>query len=197
MSEEHDPTIFEEEIPSIFHSTIDEKPFTNCSVCDRSLLDGDVDYFIEKSMKRYRDYDFETTVFEYAICIHCAEMLKESMSEESRKNMERYFLLNGKFNPRMEALYKGEKFDWENGLKKCIFKDSDIEEEMEYQMVAQFRGDKMIVMQMPFTVGGTAIEEMAELMSNETLDEMDDFLGKVGVPPELRELFTDKPVLVF
>ena len=40
----------------------------------------------------------------------------------------------------------------------------------------------------PFLIGELAIEEMNELLSEETKGEMDDFMGDhFGIPPELRK----------
>ena len=34
---------------------------------------------------------FKTTVFEYAICMSCAQQMQSSMSKESLQNIQKYF----------------------------------------------------------------------------------------------------------
>lgn len=199
QEEQNDP--FEDfqkaDIPEKFKSTIDGKPFSECLVCNCNLLDGDVDYVIEKSFKKYDGYDFESTVFEFAICMKCANEMRDSMSDESKENLERYFMQNAKMEDRFMAFNAGKDYDWEQGLSNCVINGTSSSQESEYQICAQCRGDQMIIFQMPFMIGSAAMDEMSELLSDDTIDELDDFMGKYGVPPELRELFTDKPVLVF
>lgn len=81
--------------------------------------------------------------------------------------------------------------DPEQWLTHCIIKGTAKDEMKEFQMGACFRGDKMATDFMPpFLIGELAIEEMNELLSEETKGEMDDFMGEhFGIPPELRKDF--------
>jgi hypothetical protein len=185
------------EIPPEFRSSVDGEPFKECLVCGCDLLSGQTEYMIEKAMKRYKDYTFESTVFEYAICMNCAGEMREQMSKESIKNMEAYFMQNSDFGERAEAVNAGEKADWKSYISHCTIKGTPAEEEQEYQLCAKCVGGKMVVAGLPFLIGEAAMDEIAELLSDQTLGEMDDFMGKYGVPPELRELLSDRPVLVF
>ena len=71
------------DIPKDFYSDSDEQPFRACKVCDCDLSEGNIPYSIEKAFKRV-DEDTDITLFEIAICMHCAEKQSEKMSEESR-----------------------------------------------------------------------------------------------------------------
>lgn len=192
------PEIQTVEIPPIFHSDLEDAPFRSCNVCDRDLSDGEVPYVIEKSFRRYDNFQFQNTVFEYAICAPCTEMLQKSMSKESMEAVQNYFRENARMGDRFSKMMDEEsELKWEDCIDTCIIKGTDCAECEEYQIVAQCQGNQMIVMHMPMMISGKAIEELSELLSQKTTDEMDDFMGNIGVPPELRELFSNKPILVF
>jgi hypothetical protein len=60
-----------------------------------------------------------------------------------------------------------------------------------------FQGDKMLVGEFPYIISLEAMEELTELLSDETKDEFDDFKKNLlGGPPELEELLKGRPVLV-
>ena len=50
---------------------------------------------------------------------------------------------------------------------------------------------------MPFIIGDEAMEEMQGLLSQKTQDELDRFVDdNFGLPPELKELLKDKPLVL-
>lgn len=51
-NEEPDPIAEFIPIPPDFHSFLHDGPFTNCSVCDRYLLDDGTSYLVEKALDR-------------------------------------------------------------------------------------------------------------------------------------------------
>jgi hypothetical protein len=45
---------------------------------------------------------------------------------------------------------------------------------------------------MPLILGMKALDEMVQLLSNKSLDELNDFKDRItGMPPDLRELFKE------
>jgi hypothetical protein len=78
--------------------------------------------------------------------------------------------------------------DPEKWLSQCMIKGTPKNEMTEFQMGACFKGDRLVTNFMPpFIIGGLAMEEMSGLLSKQTKDEMDDFMGEnFGIPPELR-----------
>jgi hypothetical protein len=67
----------------------------------------------------------------------------------------------------------------------------------EYQVVAQFEGDKMLLTMPPMVIGSAAMGEMAALMSDKTTDEMNDFRNRfMGPSPEIEELLYGKKLLL-
>ncbi len=186
------------EIPPMFYSDLTGDPFYRCSVCDGNLMENDAPYLIEKAYKRYENFTFQNTVFEYAICMPCAHAMNENMSKESLANVELYFRNNARLDERTQRFFEqGTDYNWEDGMAGCLIKGIPTENCEEYQIYAQCYGHKMLVTVMPFVLSGIAMDEISTLLSAETLGEIDDFMGNFGVPSELRDLFSKKPVLIF
>ena len=82
----------EVDIPEIFHSIDEVGEFTRCVMCDKKVKESEngEPYLIERSFKKVND-SFENVLFEYAMCLSCAQSMNEKLSDESRKSMEKYF----------------------------------------------------------------------------------------------------------
>ncbi|UTW60923.1 hypothetical protein KFE98_12915 [bacterium SCSIO 12741] len=184
----------EVDIPADFHSYSEEGPFHQCQVCEKELLHSNEDYFIEKAMKRVNSTT-EYVVYEYALCTSCAETLQEKMSEESRLAIKRYMWMQA--NPMMLQQRMEGNGDWKEKAGSCLIKGTPKEEVGEYTLCGYFRGNKLLVREFPYMISFEAMDEISELLSEETKDEMDDFKNTyLGGPPELEELFKGKPLLV-
>ncbi len=175
-------------IPNVFLATDTQKPIPHCIQCDHDLMLGDRFYMIEKIFKKYPNLEKTEILFEYAVCVTCYEAMKDKLSVESRDNLANYMLKEADFESLMKRIEKhpDEPEAW---LTHCLFKGTPKEEMTEFQVGAYFKGDRMVTnMLPPFLVGGAATEEMNALLSKETQDEMDDFVGQhFGIPPELRK----------
>jgi hypothetical protein len=78
---------------------------------------------------------------------------------------------------------------YDSMLNRCVIKSLHVSELDEYQIMGQFTGNKMSLEMPPYMLSGLAIDEMSDLLSNQTLDELDDFTGKyLTGPPEISEL---------
>ncbi len=175
------------DIPSEFHSFDSKKQFDHCIECDKYLLDESTEYFIEKAVKKYDGFSAHDVIFEYAICMGCAERMRNSMSRESMKSLEQYFMQNLNLEKRMD-LMNSSPFDPNEWLNECMITGKEKSELNEYQIFAHCKGTKMVMGQMPYLVSGETLEAVAELLSAETLDELDDFSKRhFGPPPELAE----------
>jgi hypothetical protein len=185
------------EIPGQFYSDSEGKPFENCMVCNKFLLQEGTTYVVEKALKTYKDYDFYSTVYEYAICSDCYMKMQEKMSEESKMNLQQYYskIISEKVSePVFINVHEFNLNDW---LSKCFFKGSSIKEMKEYQVVAQFNGSKMMLNMPPMVIGEEALNEMAELLSEKTIDEMNDFRDKfLSPPPDIEELIYGKRLIM-
>lgn len=204
--DQHEEEAFEEELPEIqrcdipktFYSDADEKPFTHCTVCGCDLQTGEVPYMIEKAYKRHRKFNITDTIFEYAMCMPCYMQMANKLSQESKENMRKY--VEEHLNPleRMQNFYHQQDFDPDSWLQHCMFTGADKNELDEYQVMGQFLGDQMLFTELPAMISYVAADEMMQLMSNKTLDELDDFTDTfLGLPPEWKELNPKRtPVLI-
>lgn len=172
------------DIPAEFFSEDSGHLFSNCLICDTDLLTLGAPYVIEKAVKQYAQINSHDVIFEYAMCLTCADKKRASLSEESQAAIQNYFL---------EHLGStSEKPHFSDALEKCWFKGTPKESLTEYQIFGLFLGDKMIATQPPYLVGEAAILEMGNLLSNKTIGDMDDFIDNYfGGPPELREILKD------
>lgn len=175
------------EIPKIFHNYSTGTNFERCIECDTYLLDGKTEYFIEKAIKSYKDFTATDVIFEYAICANCAEKMRKRMSSESMASIQRYFSEKVDFVRRME-LMQASPNNPESWMSECLVKNTNAGQLEEYQIYAHCRGNHLVTSQMPYLVSSAALDEIANLLSNETLDELDGFMNQhFGPPPELME----------
>jgi hypothetical protein len=73
-------------IPPELHSALADGPFRVCSDCGVSLLAPDLAHLIGKT------WNDGEVIFEFALCMTCALALFSQYSEESKKNLEAYFM---------------------------------------------------------------------------------------------------------
>lgn len=185
------------EIPDQFYSDSEGKPFENCLVCNKYLLVRGTSYVIEKALKTYKGYDFYSTVYEFAICSDCHLKMQELMSEESKLNLQKYYSETIHRKMKEPIFINPNDFNLEEWLSKCFFTGNTIKEMKEYQVVAQFNGDKMVLNMPPMVIGEAALNEMSVLLSEKTIDEMNGFRDKfLGPPPDIEELIYGKRLIM-
>ena len=154
-----------------------------------------MEYVIEKAYRRYPGYELNDTVFEYAMCLDCLIQLQSQMSESSLQRIESYFNSKVDFNARF--FEPPENVDVPSRLSNCMITGTPVKELSEYQIFGLFRYDSMLLGPFPYMIGGAAMDEIAALLSNKTLGEIDGFMDEhFGLPPELRKLFLDNPVML-
>jgi len=185
---------FHQPIPKLFHTFDSEVPFKQCQVCNRDLMTYEKPYLIEKAIRRYPKFNKEDVVFEYAICMDCAEEQRKQMSSESMMRMEEFWM--DRFNLAGHLKYS-ESVPLEYLMDRCALTGERRNKMEEYQITATCQGNSLVPGQPPFLVGGMAMEEIMELMSSETMDQWnrfrDDFLGP---SPEIRDLLKDRPIFI-
>lgn len=189
------------EIPSLFFDSITGKPFQTCQVCQKQLLDTDANYIIEKVFRKNIANGKIEAFFEYAICFDCALKLTQSYSKESKENLERYFRENVQENlANQQPVNLQSERDIQDHLSKCSITGKSVTDLDEYQIVGQFNGSYINPSMTPFMIGAGAMDDVSELLSEKTLDEIDDFTGKyLTGPPEFRDFFKSpkrRPILV-
>ena len=191
--------IFDEfiKIPKEFYSEATGEPFKKCMVCECDLGETGTPYLIEKAIRRYEKLNATDTIFEYALCFTCQEEVREFWSEESRQKMDAYLAEKTNLTERREKLLQADKLELNPWISHCIFKGTPAEASSEYQIMCQCDGEYMIFAYMPFMISGEAIDEIVQLLSEKTKDELGGFMDKyLGLPPELKSKLTDPSLLI-
>jgi hypothetical protein len=186
-------------IPEDFYSFETGQPFESCLVCKADLLAGDVDYFVEKAIRNYHEHDIKDVVYEYAICWHCAHDMNGQMSKESMENIQQYFSHQDLFMKKIQE-YNTKEFPESQSLipDRCVITGEEVGKLDEYMIYGHFRGDKMVTSTMPYLLSGNVMDDVSDLLSNETIDQLDDFMGEYfGGPPELEELWKPRRPVFF
>jgi hypothetical protein len=181
------------EIPEVFYSFESNQPFTQCIECEKAL-DENTDYVIEKAFKRYSGFSAVDTIFDYAMCMSCALHLRESLSMDSRKKMDEYFL------PHFHKLHQRSvphAINIDVALSSCLITETRLEDINEYQIYAFCRGNKLNTAVSPYMISEAAVEQMLPLLSNETTDFLNGYFDKHFSPdPSMLEPMGPKLILV-
>lgn len=164
----------EQEIPEEFYSFETKSLFSNCIECNKFLLDGDTEYLIEKAFKGYKGFEAKDTVFDYAICMDCAEHLRKEISTESWSCIMNYFQENLDLGIRAKMMESSPN----QNLSSCMIKGTPQGECTEYQIYAHCKGTKLNMENPPYMLSGEVMEELLPVLSNKTIDEMNGFFNK-------------------
>lgn len=180
------------DIPKVFKTFISEEYFRNCITCDKYLLDDETEYVIEKVIRE------GYVELEYSMCLDCVEKMRQKMSKESMERINQYFEQNFNFYDRRYDLFASQSSNIDDYISRSLFKDKSIHDLDEYQLLGHCRGNKMLLSVFPYIVSKDAIEEVQELLSAKTREELDDFTDKhFGLPPDMKEILrTKRPVLL-
>jgi hypothetical protein len=183
-------------IPQIFWSDVTCQPFENCIKCERYLLEEGTLYLIEKAIKSYVGFDAISTVFEYAMCMDCAHEMHKELSVSSRTKIETYFEQNTNFDARRNELK--ENLEINNWIQNCIITGERPTEGGEYQIYGQCDGKHFLYHDFPYMMSGEVVDSLIDLMSNKTLDELNNFKNNLTQgPSEFQELLNSGGARVF
>lgn len=192
---------FRLEIPRLFYDSISNMPIARCQVCEKKIIETDAEYLIEKVYRKNPVSGKVEVMFEYAICFDCAVSLVNSYSAQSKENLHRYFTehLAGNLTDFMFKHIKNE-MDVYDQLSACSVTGKKVSELEEYQIIGRFKGGFLKLEEPPFVIGSGSMDEVTDLLSNETIDIMDDFTGNyLSGPPEFRDFLKSprrRPVLI-
>nr|WP_319398047.1 hypothetical protein [uncultured Carboxylicivirga sp.] len=186
-------------IPEIFHSSNSKTPFTHCKVCNKDIILSGEPYIIEKAFGQDLVKGKRDMIFEVAYCMNCVQEINESLSEESREKIQSYFTSKTDIDKRDAELKKYELFETDIWLQNCIVKNKSIDEIDEFQIYALCYADQMLFHKAPYMVCGEAIDEVMDLLSNKSLDILNDLMSDIiDLPPQYDELFkTKRTPLIF
>jgi hypothetical protein len=165
-------------------------------MCNRPVLLPAQDYLIEKAVRVYPEYKKTEVIFEYAMCLICAEAMRNELSVESKQRIESYFREHVDFNKR-QSLLQPKRAAFSNWIKDCLVKDEPVRHSQEYSLYAHAFGKKLVYDLFPYAITGKAMEKVNELLSEKTREVLDDFIGKhFSGPPEVAEILKRRPVLI-
>ncbi len=179
-------------IPEIFHSVQKDAPFANCLACGADLLTSNRYYVIEKVFRGTE------VIIELAMCLNCRSgQSDEGMSEASAAAVEKFLTERVDFQRRLELMSTVNDSDsidpW---LERCVLSDNLGQTFREYQLIALCRGPRLQRDFYPALISGPAIEELSDLLSDETREWLDDFVGNnFGLPSEFCQPPSFTPVL--
>ncbi|GAA4305239.1 hypothetical protein [Nibribacter koreensis] len=187
-----------EPVPALFQSMGTGQPFQTCLTCDSPLRADGTGYLVEKSIKNYQEANLLDVIFEYAMCLTCAQKLREELSVDSKTRIEAFFAQHVNLVARREALLSlPNPLHLDNWLSHCLVTGKPREACTEYQIFAQCDGPDLVYGYLPYMISDEALEQMQELISPHTRQILDDFMDThFGLPPELRALLHDKLVLI-
>lgn len=84
--------------------------------------------------------------------------------------------------------------DW---ISHCAIKGTPMQDCSEYQLCCQCDGPDMLFTHLPMMLSEQALIEITEQLSAQTKEELDRFQEDfLGLPPDLKELFRDRSILV-
>jgi len=181
-------------IPEDFYSYESKKPFEHCIECGSDLVQSQAPYFVEKAFRKYPKYKVHDVVYEFAMCFTCANEMRQTLSVESTRALQQF--MEGSMGKNPHNLHPpNQKTTW---FKNCFVTQQPIQDQEEYIIYGVFQGDQMMVADFPYAIGLDAMNQLSELLSNKTLDIMDDFMGDHFTgPPEVNELLKPRmPVLI-
>lgn len=175
-------------LPEVFYQEETGQPFVRCMICSCALLTSDEPYFVEKAYRAYPAFGARELVFEYAVCLSCYDGLWDTFSEASRQHLETYFEQRMDPFSRARELLEKEPDGPNRWLSHCMIKGTPADELEEYQILGLCVGDALVLSHLPCLLSGAVMEEIAALLSNETLDELGGWMREfLPQPPGLDE----------
>lgn len=178
------------DIPLNFHNSLSEKPFQECGICNRNLRDNNLAYLIEKAFRRFPENGGEELLFEIAVCHGCASEMRTQLSEDSRSAVNQFF-----YNEFMTRLQELRNADDDYLMSHCMITGKPLQEMQEYQIYAHCQGNMMADHGAAYILSGEVIEQIQELLSEETRDQLSKFNDDhLGTPPEIQKILDRSPI---
>lgn len=189
---------FRVDIPNIF-KTEEGAFFRECISCGIDVIGSGEPYMIERAIKKYKTWGIENAIFEYAICLKCAEKMRLALSKESLQRIEKHFMENANWAAKLRLLRQEVMPNVEDFVHDCIFSGQKRSDEAleEYQVFAHCIGDKLVLDKPPFMISHAAADAMGELLSAQTREELDRFIDdNFGLPPEWKKALKDRDFIL-
>ena len=180
-------------IPKLFYSVEKDAPFIECILCGANLFSTNRHYVIEKI------YRGSEVIIELAMCLDCrGNQSEEGMSEKSAKMIQQFLSERIDFQRRMELMSQvNDQDSIDPWLERCLLSDQPGQMFREYQIVALCRGPWIQRDFYPALISGKSLETLTDVLSDETRDWMDDFIGSnFGMPSEFCQPPSFTPIIV-
>lgn len=181
-------------IPDKFNNSLEEKPFDHCKMCNKSLLEDNTEYLIEKAYRKFPDNNGEELLFEIAICMECAIKMRSELSKESIQNINRFFA-EKTMERQQQIMEQGPSYD---PLNECLLSGKKMDAIQQYQIYAHCRNGELMIDRGYYMLSDDIIEQIQNLLSKKTREELERFSDEnLGVPPELKHLFGKGDLIPF
>jgi hypothetical protein len=123
--------------------------------------------------------------------------MREMISSHSKQVIDNYFSQKTDLPKRRQLLLEEKGTNLEAWLNNCLIYHTPQSQLTEFQIYAHCDGPHLLFTYMPFMISGQAINEIAELLSAETKEVLDDFIDQhFGLPPEYRSLLKDRKMIL-
>lgn len=174
-----------------------EKPFHQCTMCEKELLEDNSYYMIEKAFSQNVNTGEKEVIFEYAVCLDCHTKLSTDLSEKSLERIKMYFDLYVDFEKRDEELIsRNEKVNVNDWIENCIISKKPVKNLKEFQVAAMCYKDKVMFGNLPFAIGFEAADEMQKLLSKQTKDTLDGLRERISPVKDWDLVPDDKLIFV-
>ena len=156
--------------------------YTECLKCGLDLSTPGVTYYAERA---FRD---DEPLFEYALCDSCVFGFQDEFSPRSMETVQDFWERHIDRRARFARVTSTR--DGDDLVERCLLSGVPRAELVEIQAWAWCRDEQILLdFDTPAFASGAIIGEVAELLSRETRDALDDFIREhLGLPPELRNL---------
>jgi hypothetical protein len=163
-------------------------PFERCLVCPQAVQTTGEEYFVERIFRRLPELALIEPIFEYAMCAACAEDMRKEVSSESMKSIQSLF------EERLKTLGIPP---FEDRFETCLLTGKPIAASSEFSYHGHCQGDRMLRSIFPYAISDEAMNLIGDLLSDKTIDQLDDFKGRYFTgPPELAAILNPKRLLL-
>jgi hypothetical protein len=181
--DEEPPSSQGQDLPKVFHSMYEERPFRCCTSCGESLED------LEESYQVTKTFHGSEVILEYAVCNPCQQNMLKELSKESVATLTR-FQHERSLAPANDAQL--ERYQCEFCLSN---RDEAIGKNQYFSIAALCFGIQLI--DRPLMVCEPCMFEINEQMSEQTRGRWRDFVDThfPGVPADSLPSPTSMPAL--
>jgi hypothetical protein len=160
-------------VPEEFWSFETGRPMAQCSLCGCDLMADGTNYLIEKAFIRGE------TIFEHALCLGCHAKCVSELSQESLQRIQNYFAEHVDMEEYRTTSLERFGTDHTQWISHCMVKGYPIRECEEYQLYGFCIDSDLMFNGTPYALSGEAIDEIMQLMSNQTLGAMADLSDRL------------------